>query len=112
MTGRPANQDELSAHVDRAANKEETAWDTFVAAWLAFIEVAPDPGIQRLMVEAPAVLGDKRWQEIDGPTTCSPAPAQLLGRAFVRNHSPSRSAPRRCSLSAQSSGFSVPRIVG
>lgn len=60
-----AIQDELSAHVDRAARKAGTAWDKFVAAWLAFIEIADEPGIQRLMVEAPAVLGYRRWQEID-----------------------------------------------
>ena len=72
-----AIQDELSAHVDRAANKEETAWDKFVAAWLAFIEVAPDPGIQRLMVEAPAVLGYKRWQEIDDEHNLAPIMAGL-----------------------------------
>lgn len=60
-----AIQDELSSHVERAAQQAETAWDKFVAAWLAFIEVADEPGIQRLMVEAPAVLGYRRWQEID-----------------------------------------------
>lgn len=60
-----AIQDELSAHVDRAAHEAGTAWDKFVAAWIAFIEVAHEPGIRRLMVEAPAVLGYRRWQEID-----------------------------------------------
>ncbi len=60
-----AIQDELSAHVDRAANAAGTAWDKFVAAWIAFIEVTDEPGIRRLMVEAPAVLGYRRWQEID-----------------------------------------------
>jgi AcrR family transcriptional regulator len=58
-------QDELSAHVDRSAKKAETAWDKFVDAWIAFIEVAPEPGIRRLMLEAPAILGYARWQEID-----------------------------------------------
>jgi len=58
-------QDELSAHVDTRAKKAETAWDKFVEAWLAFIDVAPEPGIQRLMLEAPAVLGYQRWQQID-----------------------------------------------
>lgn len=58
-------QDELTAHVDESAKKADTAWDKFVAGWLAFIEVAPEPGIQRLMLEAPAILGYKRWQEID-----------------------------------------------
>ena len=58
-------QDELSAHVDRSAQKAETAWDKFVGAWIAFIEVAPEPGIQRLMLEAPAILGFQRWQQID-----------------------------------------------
>lgn len=58
-------QDELTAHVDKSAKKAETAWDKFVAGWLAFIEVAPEPGIQRLMLEAPAILGYQRWQEID-----------------------------------------------
>lgn len=58
-------QDELAAHVDNASNKAEEPWDRFVAGWLAFIAVSPEPGIQRLMLEAPAVLGHQRWQEID-----------------------------------------------
>lgn len=58
-------QAELSAHVHKSARKAEGAWDKFVAGWLAFIEIAPEPGIQRLMLEAPAVLGYQRWQEID-----------------------------------------------
>lgn len=58
-------QDELTAHVDTNAKKAETAWDKFVAGWLAFIEVAPEPGIQRLMLEAPAILGYQQWQQID-----------------------------------------------
>lgn len=58
-------QDELAAHVDTASNKAEDPWDRFVAGWLAFIAVSPEQGIQRLMLEAPAVLGHQRWQEID-----------------------------------------------
>lgn len=58
-------QDELTAHVDTSAKKADTAWDKFIAGWLAFIEVAPEPGIQRLMLEAPAILGYQRWQAID-----------------------------------------------
>lgn len=58
-------QDELTAHVDTTVKKADTAWDKFIAGWLAFIEVAPEPGIQRLMLEAPAILGYQRWQEID-----------------------------------------------
>lgn len=58
-------QDELTTHVDRSAKKAETAWDKFVQGWLAFIEVAPEPGIRRLMLEAPAILGYQRWQQID-----------------------------------------------
>lgn len=70
-------QDELSAHVDRRAKKAETAWDKFVDAWIAFIEVAPEPGIRRLMLEAPAILGYARWQEIDDAHNLPPITAAL-----------------------------------
>lgn len=58
-------QDELTGHVAKSARKASTAWDKFVDGFLAFIEVAPEPGIRRLMLEAPAILGYRRWQEID-----------------------------------------------
>lgn len=58
-------QDELAADVDRASNKAEDPWDRFVAGWLIAVENAPSPGIRRLMLEAPAVLGHQRWTQID-----------------------------------------------
>ena len=58
-------QDELASHVEASAAKGDTAWDKFVAGWLAALEVAPEAGIQRLMLEAPTVLGYQRWQQID-----------------------------------------------
>lgn len=57
--------DELFAHSDRTADKAETAWDGFVEVFVGFVEIASDPGIRMLLLEAPAVLGYKRWQEID-----------------------------------------------
>lgn len=60
-----AIQDELTAHVDRNARKAETAWDKVVDGFLAFIEIAPEAGMRRLMLEAPTVLGYERWREID-----------------------------------------------
>lgn len=60
-----AIQDELTAHVDRNARKAATAWDKVVDGFLAFIEIAPEAGMRRLMLEAPTVLGYERWREID-----------------------------------------------
>jgi AcrR family transcriptional regulator len=58
-------QSELADLVDRAGLAAKDPWDRFIAGWLAFIEVAPEAGIRRLMLEAPTVLGQQRWQEID-----------------------------------------------
>jgi len=60
-----AIQDELTAHVDRSARKARTAWDKVVDGFLSFIEIAPEAGMRRLMLEAPTVLGYERWREID-----------------------------------------------
>jgi AcrR family transcriptional regulator len=57
--------DELGAHSDGRANKADNVWDRFVEAFVAFLEITPEPGIRMLMVEAPAVLGYQRWHEID-----------------------------------------------
>jgi AcrR family transcriptional regulator len=57
-------QDEIHVHASRRADKAKTAWDKFVEAFVGFVETAPEPGIRMLMVEAPAVLGYQRWQEI------------------------------------------------
>jgi AcrR family transcriptional regulator len=57
-------QDELHVHLARRVDKTQTAWDRLVEAFVAFIEVTPDPTIRMLMVEAPAVLGYERWREI------------------------------------------------
>jgi AcrR family transcriptional regulator len=58
-------QADLAELVDQAGAAATDPWDRFVAGWLAFIEVAPEAGIRRLMLEAPTVLGQRRWQEID-----------------------------------------------
>lgn len=58
-------QEELAAHVERTGQHAKTAWDKFVQAWLSYIQLTPEPGIRRLMLEAPVVLGYPRWQEID-----------------------------------------------
>lgn len=58
-------QDELGAHVDKSVAKQRTASTKFVTGWLAALELAPEIGIRRLMLEAPGVLGFDRWQEID-----------------------------------------------
>jgi AcrR family transcriptional regulator len=58
-------QDELAADVVAAAEQDLDPWGRFVAAWLSFIEAAPDAGVRRLMLEAPTVLGHRRWHEID-----------------------------------------------
>ena len=57
-------QDEIHVQASRRADKAETAWDKLVEALVGFIETTPEPGIRMLMVEAPAVLGYRRWQEI------------------------------------------------
>ena len=57
-------QDELYEHFDQRAKKTESAWDKFVEVFISFIEVAPEPGIRLLMVEAPAALGFQRWHDI------------------------------------------------
>lgn len=68
-------QQELADHVARTAEKHEDRWEAFVAGWLSFLEITPRPGIRRvLMLEGPAVLGYREWQEIDdryflGPVT-------------------------------------------
>lgn len=58
-------QDRLATHVETSAKKQDNAWDKFVAGWLSALDVAPEAGIQRLMLEAPSVLGYQRWQQID-----------------------------------------------
>lgn len=57
-------QDELHTHLARRVDKTQTAWGRLVEAFVAFIEVTPDPTTRMLMVEAPAVLGYERWREI------------------------------------------------
>jgi AcrR family transcriptional regulator len=57
-------QDEIYAHAERSVHKAENAWDRFVEAFIAFLEITPEPGIRMLLVEAPAVLGYRRWHEI------------------------------------------------
>ena len=58
-------QDEIYAHANRSANKAENPWDRLVEGFVAFIEAASDPSVRLLLVEAPAVLGHRRWHEID-----------------------------------------------
>jgi len=58
-------QDELAARVEEAAGADGDPWDRFVAAWLSFIAAAHEAGVRRLMLEAPTVLGHRRWHEID-----------------------------------------------
>jgi len=58
-------QDEIYAHADRSVNKAENRWDRLVEGFVAFIGVASDPSVRLLLVEAPAVLGHRRWHEID-----------------------------------------------
>jgi AcrR family transcriptional regulator len=58
-------QDELAVLAQQAAGTDADPWDRFVAAWLSFIAMAPEAGVRRLMLEAPAVLGHRRWHEID-----------------------------------------------
>ena len=70
-------QDELASHVDRAATKPADPWDQFVAGWLAFIDVAPESGIRRLMLEGPGVLGHRRWTEIDDDHFMTPVQEAL-----------------------------------
>lgn len=70
-------QDELATDVDRAASKNDDAWDRFVAAWLVAVENAPSAGIRRLMLEAPAVLGHQRWMQIDDEHFLSNVTANL-----------------------------------
>jgi AcrR family transcriptional regulator len=58
-------QDGLAARVQEAAATDGDPWDRFVAAWLSFIAAAHEAGVRRLMLEAPTVLGHRRWHEID-----------------------------------------------
>jgi hypothetical protein len=45
---------------------EPSLWGQFVAGCRAFLAVATDPAIQRiLLIDAPAVLGWERWRAID-----------------------------------------------
>jgi AcrR family transcriptional regulator len=57
-------QDDIHAHAERSANKADNVWDRFVEAFVSFIEITPEPDIRLLMVDAPAVLGYRRWHEI------------------------------------------------
>lgn len=84
-------QDELAAHVDGSARKEGDAWDGFVAGWLSALDVAPEAGIQRLMLDGPSVLGYERWQQIDDEHFMTPVADTLehLHRRGVLDADPS-----------------------
>ena len=58
-------QDEIYSRAGRRANEAEDGWDRLVEAFVAFIEAASEPSTRLLLVEAPAVLGHRRWHEID-----------------------------------------------
>jgi AcrR family transcriptional regulator len=59
-------QAEVAARIEAAATAESSLWGQFVAGCHAFLAVALDPTIQRiLLIDAPAVLGWERWREID-----------------------------------------------
>lgn len=61
-----AVQAEVAVRIEAAAAAESTLWGEFVAGCRAFLGVALDPAIQRiLLIDAPAVLGWERWREID-----------------------------------------------
>lgn len=58
-------QDEIYSRAGRRANEAEDGWERLVEAFVAFIEAASEPSTRLLLVEAPAVLGYRRWHEID-----------------------------------------------
>jgi AcrR family transcriptional regulator len=89
-------QDELAAHVDRSARKEDDAWAGFVAGWLSALDVAPEAGIQRLMLDGPSVLGYERWQQIDDEHFMAPVSATIehLHRTGVIDAEPSSELTR------------------
>ena len=58
-------QDEIYARADRRVGKAEDPWDRLVEGFVAFVELASEPSARLLLVEAPAVLGHRRWHEID-----------------------------------------------
>ncbi len=59
-------QDLIAARVEDATKNETTLWAGFVAGCRAWLEVASEPLLQRiLLVDAPAVLGWEQWLQID-----------------------------------------------
>jgi AcrR family transcriptional regulator len=58
-------QDEIYARADRRVQEAGDGWDRLVQGFVSFVETASDPSARLLLVEAPAVLGHRRWHEID-----------------------------------------------
>jgi len=59
-------QEELTDAIATKSEKEDDPWDALLAGCFAWLESATKPETQRiLLVDAPAVLGWERWQELD-----------------------------------------------
>jgi AcrR family transcriptional regulator len=59
-------QQEVAERVAATADAEEEPWERLTAGCRAFLTVATDPEIQRIMlVDGPAVLGWNEWRALD-----------------------------------------------
>lgn len=59
-------QDEVAAAVVAAAERQDGAWDQFLAGCRAFLDASTSPAVARiLLVDGPAVLGWARWRALD-----------------------------------------------
>ncbi len=59
-------QAEAGAYIREQAGTAATPWDGFIAGCYAWLAASADPEFQRIVImDAPAVLGWKRWLQID-----------------------------------------------
>lgn len=59
-------QKKLAAKANEAAAAKQDPWDAMAAGSNAFFDACLDPAVQQIvLIDAPAVLGPKRWREAD-----------------------------------------------
>ncbi len=57
---------EIAEQILQAVESEKDLWRGFTAGCRAFLTAAADPTLQRIVIiDAPAVLGWRRWRELD-----------------------------------------------
>jgi AcrR family transcriptional regulator len=69
----------VRAAAKAATERGDDPWSVFVTGWDAVLDTATDASLQRIrVVDAPAVLGWQRWQELNGGYTLANIEAGLV----------------------------------